>query len=99
MYRKLKDVSELICPACGKNEPVFFMKYELKGWPMGKVTRSSPFVQYYDMEIDYDFGNITREMDEAILYGDADCECANCGTAIQYYEEVEDETECSRSSE
>lgn len=87
---KVKPLNELICPECGKNEPVFFVDFELRAWPISPIKVDG--ADYYDLELENDFGYMASTMDDAILDGHARCECAICGTSIEYYEETEDET-------
>lgn len=94
---KLKRVADIICPKCGKNEPVFLVEFELRGWPLGEL-HTSDDIETYDIDIENDFGYMATTMDETIRCGKAICKCCNCGTEIKYYEEIENETECCRSS-
>lgn len=99
---KLKKITDLICPECGKNEPVFFSDFELRGWPImsaGSSNAENDNPQYYDLDIEYDIGYMASSMDEAIIDGYARCECACCGTEIPYFEDIKDEIEHSGSTE
>lgn len=83
MIKKFKD---LICPQCGKNEPVFYCDFELRGWPLRDFDTHSD-KRKYDMDIENDFGYMASAMDDAIEDGYARCECSVCGTEIPYLEE------------
>lgn len=85
---KLKPLSELICPECGKNEPVFFIDFELRAFPIAPI-KINDNTDYYDLELENDFGYMASTMDDAICDGHARCECALCGTSIDYYYEEE----------
>lgn len=89
---KLKPLSQLICPKCGKNEPVFFADYELRAWPIMSANSSNndENFDYYDLDLENDFGGMASVMDDAIINGKAKCACSYCGTSILYYEETDD---------
>lgn len=100
---KLKKVSELICPTCKRNDPVFIIDYELRAWPsvlsISKENNESDDIEYYDLHVENDTNGMASWMDEAISNGEARCVCCICGSDIEYYKEVPDETEHNRSSE
>jgi predicted RNA-binding Zn-ribbon protein involved in translation (DUF1610 family) len=80
----MKKLSELICPTCGRNEPVFISDCcRMIAYPLN----DNDYI--YDLKLDIDYDDIVADMKDSISEGTAVCRCSHCGTEIIYFKEDE----------